>query len=107
MEKQRGDRRIKKKKIQKTPTILRLRPGTTKKNLLPKIVKLRRDPLHKQPVLQLTRKDKKYGSDMGPLSSHIAGHVALYGSRLLHGLENVWRTPPGDPLEDLNVNLFF
>ena len=37
MEEQRETRRIKKKKkIQKTPTILRLRLGTTKENLLPK-----------------------------------------------------------------------
>ena len=41
MEKQRGNRRIKKKK---TP-ILRLRSGTTKKNLLPRAVKLGEQPL--------------------------------------------------------------
>ena len=33
---------------------------------------------------------------MGPLFPHIAGHIALHGSRLLQ---------PGDPVEDLNVNL--
>ena len=38
-EKQRETRRIKKKKIQKTPTNLRLRSGTTKGNPLPKTVK--------------------------------------------------------------------
>ena len=35
---------------------------------------------------------------------HIAGHIALYGSRLLHGQETYGK-PPGDPVEDLNVNL--
>ena len=40
MEEQRETRRIEKKKIQKTPTILRLRLGFTKGNLLPKTVKL-------------------------------------------------------------------
>ena len=59
-EKQRGNRRIKKKKkIQKTPTILRLRSGTTKGNPLPQTVKLRCNPLHTEPVLQLTRKVKR------------------------------------------------
>ena len=38
-------RRIKKKEIQKTPTILRLRSGTAKGNPLPKTVKLGRQSL--------------------------------------------------------------
>ena len=29
---------------------------------------------------------------MGPPSPHIAGHIALYGNRLLHGQENQWKT---------------
>ena len=29
---------------------------------------------------------------MGPLSPHIAGRIALLGSRLLHGQENLWKT---------------
>ena len=59
-EKQRRNFRIKKKKkIQKTPTILRLRPGTTKENLLPKTAKLGGNPLHTEPVHQLTRKVKR------------------------------------------------
>ena len=37
-------RRVKKKKILKTPTILRLEPGTTKKNLLPETEKLGYNP---------------------------------------------------------------
>ena len=37
-------------------------------------------------------KSKEYGSDLGPLSSHIAGHIALFGSRLLHGQEDLWKT---------------
>ena len=28
---------------------------------------------------------------MGPLSPHIAGHIALHGSRLLHGQEDLWK----------------
>ena len=90
-------RRIKKKKkIQKTPkipTILRLEPGTTKRNLLAKTPKLRGNTLHTEPVLQLSRKVKReYGSDVEPLSPHIAGHIALYGSRVLHGQVDLWKT---------------
>ena len=51
MVKQRWNHRIKKKKIQKTPTILRLRPGITKENPLPKTMKLGCNPLHSEPVL--------------------------------------------------------
>ena len=29
---------------------------------------------------------------MGPPSPHIAGHIVLHGSRLLHGQENLWKT---------------
>ena len=28
---------------------------------------------------------------MGPLSPYIAGHIALHGSRLLHGQEDLWK----------------
>ena len=85
-------RRIKKKKIQKIPTILRLRSGTIKRNPLPKTVKLGSNPLHKEPVLQLTRKVKRIQSDMRPLLPNVAEHIPLYGSRLLHGQENLWKT---------------
>ena len=29
---------------------------------------------------------------MGPQSPHIAEHIPLYGSRLLHGQEDLWKT---------------
>ena len=37
-------------------------------------------------------KSKEYGSEMGPLSPHIDGHIALRGSRLLRGQGNLWNT---------------
>ena len=83
-------RRIKKKKIQKIPTILRLKLGTTKKNLLPNTIKLERSPLYTEPVLQLTRKVKRIQKRLGPLPPHVAEDIPLYGSRLLHGQENLW-----------------
>ena len=35
---------------------------------------------------------KEYGSDMGPLPSNIAGHIALHESRLVHDQEDPWKT---------------
>ena len=37
-------------------------------------------------------KPKECGSDVGPLSPHLAGHIALHGSRLHHGQEDRWQT---------------
>ena len=61
--------RFKKKKIQKTPTIQRLRSGTTKGNLLPKTVKFGSNPLHTEPVLQLIRKVKRIQKRHGNIIS--------------------------------------
>ena len=33
---------------------------------------------------------------MGPLSPHIAGHIALHGSHLLNGHEDLWKTAMED-----------
>ena len=44
------------------------------------------------------------GSDMGPLSPRIDGHIALHGGRLLHGQE-IYGKQPGVLMDDLNVNL--
>ena len=41
---------------------------------------------------------------MGPLPPNIARHIALYGSRLLHGQENLWKTT-WQSYGRLNVNL--
>ena len=79
-------RRIKKKKIQKIPTILRLEPGT----LLPTTMKLGRNTLHKEPGCSGDEESQK-NTDR-PLSPRIAGHIALHVSRRLHGQENLWKT---------------
>ena len=64
-----GETRIEKKIIQKTPTILRLRPGSTKKNLLAKIIKFGCNPLHTEPVLQLTGKVERVRKRNGTTTS--------------------------------------
>ena len=79
--------RIEKKKIQKTPTNLRLRLGITKENLLPKTVKLVCNPCTRSQFFSWQGKSKGYRSDMGPLSPNIAEHTPLYGNRLLHSQE--------------------
>ena len=40
----------------------------------------------------IDQESKEYGSGMGPLFANIAGHIALHGSRLLHGQEDLWKT---------------
>ena len=102
MGKRRGNRRIKmKKKIQKTPTILRLRLGTTRGNLLPKTAKLGEQPLHTQPVVQLTWKSKGYRSDMEPQCPHTSHCLEAVFSIV----RKIYGRQPGDPMKDLNVNL--
>ena len=39
-----------------------------------------------------TESQKVTEATWGPLSPQIAGHIALCGSRLLHGQENLWKT---------------
>ena len=87
----------KKKKIQKTPTILRLEPGTTKENLLPKTVKLGCNNLHTEPVLQLTSQKGTEATwdrylHISPDTSHFLEAVL---SRKICGRQ------PGDPMGDL------
>ena len=43
---------------------------------------------------------------MGPLSPHIAGHIAPHGSRVLQDQKDLGKQPDY-PIEDLNVNLLF
>ena len=99
-------RRIKKKKkIQKTPTILRLRSGATKGNKLrvnslPKTTKLGGQPLA-HGASSSVDKSKRYRSDMGTLPPSIDTHVPFFGSGLLHDQGR----KPGDPMKDLDVNL--
>ena len=72
-------RRIEKKKIQKTPTILRLTPGTTKWNLLPRKAKLWGTPLHTEPVLQLTKKIKRIRKRRGTtISTYHGTHRTIW-----------------------------
>ena len=74
-----GTRRIKKKKNQKTLTILRLRPGIAKNTLLPKIVKLGSNRLHTDSVLQLTRKVKRIQKRHGTtISTYRRTHRTLW-----------------------------
>ena len=67
-------RRIKKKHIQKTPTILKLRSGTGKGNKLqekplPKTRKLGGNTLHTEPILQLIKKVKSILKRHGDITS--------------------------------------
>ena len=97
-------RRIKKKKIHKTLATLRLRSGSTQEKLLPKTVNLGSNPLHTEPVLQLTRKvksiQKRHGNylQISPNTSHKMEAVFPM-------VRKIYGRQPGDPMKDLNVNL--
>ena len=67
------------RRIKKIPTILRLEPGTTKRNLLPKIIKLGRTSLHTEPVLQMTRKVRRIRKPRGTtISTHRRTHRTFW-----------------------------
>ena len=60
---------------------------------LPKTVKLGCNPLHTEPVLQLIRKVKKrHRSDVETRLPNIATHIPVHGSRLVHDQENLRKT---------------
>ena len=81
-------RRIKKKKIQKTPTILRLRSG----NPLPKTVKLGGNPCAHGASSSVDKEIQKDQERHGTTTSKYRRIHASDGSRLLHGQENLWKT---------------
>ena len=96
MEKQRRDpSHQEEERIQKVPTILRLEPGIAKRNLLPNAIKLGRNPLHKEPVLQLTRKvkriRKRHGTDNDYFSelNRIDGQLVEFEWKIFPGFTTV------------------
>ena len=97
-------RRIKKKKIQKTPTILRLRSGTTKENPLPK-TKLGRNPLHTKLILQLIRKVKRIRKRHGTTTSKYRRKHRTTWKPSFPWARRSMENNPGDPMKDPNVNL--
>ena len=86
------------KNIQKTPTILRLRFGATKES------KLRREPVDqnskaweqhactRSQFFSWQGKSEWHRSDVERTLPTIVTHIPLYGSRLLHGQQNLWKT---------------
>ena len=96
----------KKKKIQKTQTTLRLEPGTAKENLLPKTIELGRNPLHTEPVLQLTRKVKSIWKRHGTTISVYRWTHCITWKPSSSMVRKIYGTQPGDPMEYLNVNIW-
>ena len=91
MEEQREDPSHQEKKIQKTPTTLRLRSGTTKGNLLPKILKLGVQPLHTERVFPLTRKVKRIRKRHGTTVSTLLDRSHYMEAVSLHGQQDHWK----------------
>ena len=98
-------RRFKKKKIQKTQTILRLEPGTTKRNLLPKIIKLGRNPLHTEPVSSVDQASQKSTEATWDHHLHMSSNTSHFMEAVFSMVRKIHGKPPDDPMEDLNLNL--
>ena len=103
-------RRIKKKKIQKTPTILRLRPGTTKENKLrenslPKTVKLRGQPLSHGASSSVDKESQKDTEATWDHYLHKSPNTSHFKEAVFSMVRKIYGKQPGDLMKDLNVNL--
>ena len=98
-------RRIKKKKVQKTQTIPRVERGTAKRNLLPETIKLRRNPLHTEPVLQFTRRVKRIRKRHGSPYLHISLGTSHYMEAVFSMVRKMYGKQPDDLMDKMNVNL--
>ena len=101
-------RRIKKKKIQNTPTFRRLRSGSTngnklRVNPLPRAVKLGGNSLHTEPVLQLI--SQKDTEATWRHSSKVSPHTSHYTEAVFSMIREIYGRTLGDPVKDLDVNL--
>ena len=102
MEKQHGNP---KNKIQKTQTILRLEPGTTKRNLLPKTIKLGEKPLAHGASSSVDQESRKNTEATWDHYLHISPDTSHYMDAVFSMVTKIHGKQPGDPIEDLNVNL--
>ena len=109
MEKLRVNRRIKKKKIQKTHIILRLRSGTTKGNiirvnLLPKTVKLGEQPLAHGASSSVDKESQKNTEATCDHYLHVSPDTSHFMEAVFSKVRKIHGKPLGDLMEDLNVN---
>ena len=96
----------KKKKIQKTPTILRLEPGTTKENPLPKTVKLGGQPVAHGASSSVDQESQKNTEATWDHYLHISLDTSHYMEAVFSMVRKIYGTQPGDPMEYLNVNIW-
>ena len=87
-----GTSRIKKKKIQKTQTILRLRSGTTMVNPLPKTIKNGSNTLAHGASSSVDKKSQKDTEATWKHYLQISPNTPFCGSRLFHGQDSPWKT---------------
>ena len=109
MEKQRETRRIKKKKIQKTPTILRLRSGTTKETSYGEPV-AQNSKAWVQPLAHGASSSVDNESQKGTDATwnhyfQISPNTSHYMEAVFTMVRKIYGRQPGDPMTDLNVNL--
>ena len=102
MEGQRRDpsHKKKKKKIQKTQTILRLEPGTTKENLLPKLIKLGRQPLAHGASSSVDQESQKNTEATWDHYLQISPDTSHYMEAVFSTVRKIYGKQPGNPMED-------
>ena len=76
-----------------------------KKNLLPKTVKLGGNPLHTEPVLpDVTRKVQKDTEATWDHNLQVSPNTSHYMEAVFSTVRKIYGEPPGDQMENLNVN---
>ena len=103
-------RRIKKKKIRKTPAILRLRSVTAEGNKLQgnpltKTVKLGANPLAHGASSSVEKESQKLTESTWVRYLEILPHTSHYIEAVFSIVREIHGRQPGDPMQDLDVNL--
>ena len=93
------------RKIQKTQTILRLEPGTTKRNLLPNTIKLGQKPLAHGASSSVFQESQKNTEATWDHHLHTPPDTSHFMEVVFSMVIRIYGKQPGDPVGDLNVNL--
>ena len=91
------------RKIQKTQTILRLEPGTTKRNLLPNTIKLGQKPLAHGASSSVYQESQKNTEATWDHYLHTPPDTSHFMEAVFSMVRKIYGKQPGDPVEDLAI----
>ena len=101
----RETRRIKKKKIQKTPTVLRLEPGHYTEEPVAQNNKAWVKPLAQGASSSVDQESQNNTEATWDHYLHISPDTSHYMEAVFSVVRKIYGKQPGDPLEDLNMDL--